>query len=392
MKILRIIASMNPAHGGPSQGIRNSIPALEQLDIHNEVLCFDKPDAPFLGSDSFTVHAIGPAKGPYAYCPNLRPWLLNNLQRFDAVIIHGLWLHNSYGTYEALKKYKVRNNNAPKLFVMPHGMLDPYFQKAAGRKIKAIRNWLFWRFFERHVIRNADGILFTCEQELLLARKAFSTYRPKKELNVGYGIQPPPPYSVRLMHNFQATCTIKFDEPYWLFLSRIHEKKGVDLLISTYQKLLSEAGKLPLLVIAGPGLETPYGKKMTALARSTPQIVFTGMLTGNAKWGALYGCQAFILPSHQENFGIAIVEAMACGKPVLISDKVNIWREITDGGGGLVANETEDGVYMLLKRWYQMDKTDQDGMALAARMTYEKQFTVERAAENLKNTLIQTDD
>ena len=61
------------------------------------------------------------------------------------------------------------------------------------------------------------------------------------------------------------------------------------------------------------------------------------MLTGDLKWGALHAAEAFILPSHQENFGIAVVEALACGKPVLISDKVNIWREIEADGACLVA-------------------------------------------------------
>ena len=91
-------------------------------------------------------------------------------------------------------------------------------------------------------------------------------------------------------------------------------------------------------MIAGPGLDTAFGREMRQLAESlcpqpstlTPQpaVFFPDMLTGDAKWGALYGCEAFVLPSHQENFGIAVVEALACGKPVLISNQVNIWREI----------------------------------------------------------------
>jgi len=388
MKILRVIASMNPAHGGPSQGIRNSIPVLERIGVHNEVLCLDDPEASYLGSDPFTIHAIGPSKGPYAYCANLRPWLLNHLGRFDAIIIHGLWLYNSYGTYRALDTYKAQNKAAPKLYVMPHGMLDPYFQRAANRRLKAIRNWIFWHLFERHAINNAGGVLFTCEQELLLARETFGHYRPKKELNVGYGIQPPPPYSPKLTTDFQRNCLVDIEQPYWLFLSRVHEKKGVDLLIKAYQRLLDEVGELPLLIIAGPGLDTAYGKELVALAQSIPQIQFTGMLTGDAKWGAIYGCKAFVLPSHQENFGIAIVEAMACGKPVLISDKVNIWREIIDNGGGLVANDTDEGTYSLLKKWHEMSPSQQNSMAVAAKNTYEQRFTVEHAAETLKNALI----
>jgi len=387
MNILRVITSMNPAHGGPAQGIRNSIPALEQIGVSNEVLCFDAPDEPYLYKDDFTIHAIGPAKGPYAYCPALHPWLLNNLQRFQAVVIHGLWLYNSYGTYRALKQYRAQHKDAPKLFVMPHGMLDPYFQKATGRRLKALRNWLFWHIVEQYTINNAHGILFTCEQELLLARKTFPQYRPKKELNIGYGIQPPPPYAAKLTHAFNSVCTTRVDQPYWLFLSRIHKKKGVDLLIKTYLKLFNENHNLPALVIAGPGLDSSYGKEITSLAQFNNQISFTGMLVGDAKWGAIYGCEAFVLPSHQENFGIAIAEALACEKPVLITDKVNIWREIEVGGGGLVETDTEKGVFTLLTRWLKLPETKKKEMATSAKQTYEAIFTIEKAATRMAETL-----
>ena len=80
------------------------------------------------------------------------------------------------------------------------------------------------------------------------------------------------------------------------------------------------------------------------------------MLTGHAKWGAFYGAEAFILPSHQENFGIAVVEALACGKPVLISKQVNIWHEIIEGGGGLVEEDTTAGTLRLLESWQRLSK------------------------------------
>src|SRR5699024_492750 len=109
MKILRVISSMDPEYGGPCQGIRNSIPALKELGVHNEVLSFDKPDEQFLGNDGFIIHAIGPAQNPYSFSPRLSNWLQKNLGRFDAVIIHGLWQHNSYGTLHALRRYEKRN-------------------------------------------------------------------------------------------------------------------------------------------------------------------------------------------------------------------------------------------------------------------------------------------
>src|SRR5690606_33592150 len=228
------IASMNPTHGGPSQGIRNSIPAMDALGANNEVLCFDPPDAPFLDSNLCPIHAIGPATGPYAYCKALRPWLKLNIHRFDAIIIHGLWLYNSFGTYKVWKKYKKRQPRGPRLFLMPHGMLDPYFQRAKGRKLKALRNWFFWKLIEQRVVNNIDGLLFTCEQELLLARQSFRPYTPKDEINVGYGVEAPPANNLLTSEAFLNQHGGLKDRPYWLFMGRIDPKKGLDFLINAY--------------------------------------------------------------------------------------------------------------------------------------------------------------
>ena len=130
MMILRIIVTMNPSYGGPCQGIRNSIPALKKLGIKNEVLCFDKPSIDYGLTDDFVIHKIGASVSPYAYNSKLSEWLLSNLARFDIVLIHGLWLHTSYGTFRTWNMFKKRNSVYPELYVMPHGMLDPYFQKA----------------------------------------------------------------------------------------------------------------------------------------------------------------------------------------------------------------------------------------------------------------------
>ena len=375
---------MNPENGGPCQGIRNSIPALKKIDVHNEVVCFDSPDASFLGKDDFTIHAIGPAKGPYAYCPALKPWLADNLHRFDAVIIHGLWQYNGYGAYSAWKKFKRSNAVAPKLYVMPHGMLDPYFQIAKERRVKAIRNYMFWKLFENTIVNKSTGVLFTCQEELLLARQPFRPYKPNLELNIGYGIPSPPEFNEAMRTAFQEKCSGVIGKPYMLFLSRIHHKKGVDLLIKAYLKL-KDTHNLPALVIAGP-IDNAYGQEMKQLASASKDIIFPGMLTGNAKWGAFYGSEAFILPSHQENFGIAVVEAMASTKPVIISSQVNIWREIKDGNAGIVIDDTEEGVLNGLQQWMALINNAKQDMGVNAYNTFKKHFSVEQAAVNLKDT------
>ncbi|MBC7687052.1 MAG: glycosyltransferase [Aquabacterium sp.] len=398
MKVLSVIASMDPASGGTSEGVRNSIPELERLGVTNEVVCLDDPKASFLGKDKFVITALGPGRGPWCFSKKLLPWIKANLHRFDAVIIQGLWLYPSYATSKAIrscnKSSKQKGNKAPKLFIMPHGMLDPYFQKAESRKLKALRNWVYWKLIEGRVIKTADKLLFTCKTELLLARKTFRPYKPKGEVVVGYGIEDPVSHlpAGELLW-FQKYPELK-QVPYLLFLSRIHEKKGVDLLIEALKEILEElalnteaVALLPKLVIAGPGLETAYGQKIFAMVSASEKlkssIIFPGMLSGATKWQAYMNCQAFVLPSHQENFGIAVVEALACSKPVLISNQVNIWNEIESAGSGLVASDTKEGTKKLLLKWLVMPEEDKTKMADRARKCFEEKFTISAAAKNM---------
>ena len=204
MKILRVISSMDPKGGGPCQGIRNSIPALKNLGIENDVVCLDHPDSDYLGHDCFPIYAIGAPKGPWAYNKSLIPWLIKHASNYNAIIIHGLWQFNSYAVYKAIKLIKGKDDNKSiHYYVMPHGMLDPYFQKAPERRLKAARNWLFWKLVEGKVVNDANGVLFTCEEELILARETFTPYKPKQELNVGYGILEPPNKSPKIIKAFE---------------------------------------------------------------------------------------------------------------------------------------------------------------------------------------------
>ena len=394
MKILRVIASMDPSAGGPCQGIRNSIPELEKLGAFNEVVSLDHPSSSFLGKDNFIIHALGPAKSPWHYNKRLLPWLEHNLARFDAVIVHGLWLYPSHAAMKALQLLRNRETNKklPRLFVMPHGMLDPYFQRAESRKIKALRNWLYWKFVEALVVNNADGVLFTCQAELELARIPFRPYKPKAELNVGYGIPGPQPFGLSMKNAFGALCPKLKNRPYILFLGRIHEKKGVDILLNAYRDHIKGLkNSFPELVIAGPGMDSAFGKQLKdILSQDTlldHNVFLPGMLTGDAKWGAFYGASAFILPSHQENFGIAVVEALACAKPVLISDQVNIWKEIWQEGAGIICPDTYEGVSSLLHQWMILSEDQKATMAGNALVAYQKYFSIIPAAQKLKKTL-----
>jgi glycosyltransferase involved in cell wall biosynthesis len=139
------------------------------------------------------------------------------------------------------------------------------------------------------------------------------------------------------------------------------------------------------LVMAGPGDEA-LTRQLQARAQSlglAARISWPGMLSGDLKWGAFHACEVFCLPSHQENFGIAVVEAMACSRPVLISDKVNIWREIAEDRAGFVESDTLEGTTALLQRWLAATPAELDAMRAAALRSFEQRFRMEQVAEKL---------
>ena len=111
------------------------------------------------------------------------------------------------------------------------------------------------------------------------------------------------------------------------------------------------------------------------------------MLKGEKKWGAFFASEVFCLPSHQENFGIVVAEALACGKPVLISNKVNIWREVAVDGAGFVHDDTVEGTAFGFQKWLNLIPTEREAMQLAARNCFETRFRIDRVTESFIATL-----
>lgn len=393
MNILRVIHSMNPVNGGPCQGLRNMIPELTTMGCRNEVVCLDAPDAPFLGADPFPVHALGKGRGPLRYHPALVPWLRANIARFDAIVVHGLWLWPSFAV-------RLATADPGKLtkpyFVMPHGMLDPWFQQDSKRGIRRVRNLLYWHFAERDVVNGAAGLLFTTREEMIRARASLPGYSPLREIEIGYGLPDPPPNRDPMAMRFREGISGLGEAPYLLFLGRLDGKKGLDLLLEAYQALaFQHAGRaagasgFPHLIIAGPGVETPFGKRLlkSVSGQCATVVHFTGMLRGQHKWGALQGCDALIHPSHHENFGLSVAEALGCGRPVLISDKVNIHDAVREAGCGLVARDDREGVSELLTRWMTLSPLQRSSMGEAAQKLFLSDYVARRAAARVVSIL-----
>jgi glycosyltransferase involved in cell wall biosynthesis len=143
------------------------------------------------------------------------------------------------------------------------------------------------------------------------------------------------------------------------------------------------------LILAGPdqiGWETELRRRVERLNLSDP-VIFTGMLEGEMKQGAFAAADAFVLPSHQENFGIAVVEALAADVPVLISSRVNIWREIEADRAGFVESDNVDGTTRLLQNWIDTPRSERDAMRQNARKCFEQRFEINRAVDSLLQIL-----
>lgn len=310
-----------------------------------------------------------------------------NLLKYDLVVIHALWSFHGYAVNKVIKEL---GKHRSKYYVMPHGMLDPYFQNAKERKFKAVRNLFYWEFIERKVINEAEGILFTCDTERELAQKTFNNYKPKKEITVGLGIYPPPPEKASFIEAFYKALNASKRNPHILFFSRIDCKKGVDILVTAYAKIVeaNDLITLPDLVITGPGIEKEFGKTILKMVKSNnllkDRIHFPGMLKGDAKWGAFYDCEALILPSNQENFGIAVSEAMACKKAVLITDKINIHTNVKKETAGMVESDNEEGIYNLLNNWLHLTAQEKSNMSENALNCFQKHYTIQNTALNFK--------
>jgi glycosyltransferase involved in cell wall biosynthesis len=375
MKILHIIPSVNPKGGGPMEGVRQRGLRLIEMGHQVEVVTLDDPASKFLASYGLPVHALGPSKKSYQYNPQLVTWLYDHARVYDAIIINGLWQYHSFGAWRALHRMKVP------YFVFTHGMMDPWFKSAYP--LKHLKKWLYWPWAEYRVLRDATAVLFTSEDERLLARQSFWLYKAREEV-VAYGTRTPPNDAEALREYFYASHPELRGKRVLLFLSRIQEKKGCDLLVEAFAKVAMEDSTLHLL-IAGPDQAGLVAKLQAHAQRLgiADLITWPGMLEGDMKWGAFYASEVFVLPSHQENFGIAVAEAMGCGLPVVISDKVNIWREIEADGAGIVNIDTVDGTEKSLRQWLALDFESRQKMAKQAKVSFDKRFTVDAMANSL---------
>lgn len=347
------------------------------------MLCLDSPGLAYVRQSPITTFAIGPRRVNkllemifpflrYGYTPILKKWLRENAKNYDAIVLNGLWNYTSYGSWRTLRHLDVP------YFVCPHGMLDPWLRKA--KPLRHTLRMAFWNFFEWKVVRDARGIFYACEEERRLAQ-AFVSGCKREEFVMGFGARDIAGDADAQKAAFLARFPQLRGRKFIIFLSRIHPKKGLDLLIRAFSQQAQEFLDLDL-VIVGPDQDglSPGLKSAAAQLGIESRMHWLGMLTGDPKWGALRSSLFFVLPSHQENFGIAVVEAMALAVPVLITNKVNIWREVKNSKSGHVVSDDLVGVSQGLRYLCSLAPDQIGVIGQNARSCFERLFNLESNA------------
>ena len=336
LKVASVISSLSTRAGGPIINLVESVPHLRDAGVELTIFTTDMgapASAPAwrATADDFPNGAaecdvrVFRAEPPrrFAYSPRLKKALRAELQEFDLARIHGLYLHPQYSA-----AVEARRASIPYV-VTPHGALDPWLRRR-GRLRKLITG-LVW---QNRMLREAAAIHATTQVELDL----FSDVIPPGPARriVGNGVatsrfQVLPPRGA-----LRTALGIDADTPVVLFLGRLARKKGIDILIRAVARL----GRRDLaLVIVGPDDEglTP---QLTRLARDLGISDIThlaGPRYGEDRLSALSDADVWALPSHTENFGNAVIEAMASGVPTIISTEVNLAPDVLAARAGYVA-------------------------------------------------------
>lgn len=283
--------------------------------------------------------------------------LKRNLRLFDVIYIVAIWNYPIAIAAHYCRRYK------KPYIISPRGLLYPY---AAGRKFW--KKWPYYQLVTKKALQGAGAIHYTTSDE---SEKCHSVLGLKnKAMVIPNGIDlyefKDLPGKEKLKHHFP----VLEDKKVILFLGRINWKKGLDILIRAYSALAKERSDVHLLIVGND--EAGYLRKVKRWVRSYGlewRVTFTGMLTGQKKLEVYAGSDIFVLASYSENFGIAVVEAMVCGLPVIISNQVGIHKEISRFEAGVIidtnAQQLTKAMENLLDNPQLRKKMSENGRRLA---------------------------
>lgn len=364
MKILHVLENISPPFGGPAKACKEMCEALvrkgERVTIFTTNRNYPKgllnvPVNTQVSQNGYNIWYFPVQFTPYKVSLDMMTALCFHLKEYEILHIHGLYRFPSTVAAYYAKKFEVP------YIMRPHGCLDPFlFYKSKNRLIKRVHEHLI----ERRNLNKAAAVHYTSQEEMALVPLKIKA--PSLIMPLGIDLRKyenlPPDGTFRKKFNMKGKKII-------LHLGRINFVKGLDILVRGFAQLSFDRNDV-CLVLAGPDNED-YGKQVEKWIIDEgvkDKVIFTGMLQGVDKLAVLRDADIFALPSYSENFGIAVVEAMACSLPVVISNRVNIWREIQNAGAGLVtscdAGELAEALQILLDNEDIRFQMGQSGKAL----------------------------
>lgn len=361
MRVLHVIPSVEERSGGPAAAIVPMCRALRERGV-DVVLAstdhgFSQKELKFEDEYKGVPARFFPVQfgDSFKYSRPLAAWLAANVREFDLVHIHAVFNHASVAAAAAC-----RDKGVPYI-VRPLGTLDPW-----GMKQKPLRKRIFWTLMCKPMLQQSAAVHYTAAAE----KEATEKYHG---LNQGRVIA----LGVDVNRSRRIDPVGHPQDRYVLSLSRLHPKKGLDVLIDAFMACKQDSWRL---VIAGDGPQD-YVSLLKQKARGSERIVFTGWVEGERKEELLRGASLFALPSYQENFGLSALEAMAHGVPVLVTPEVNLALEIEAAKAGWVfKRETlREGLDGLLK-----DEADRNARGRAA-YEFAKRYSWEKTATDLIN-------
>jgi glycosyltransferase involved in cell wall biosynthesis len=341
MRLLHVISGLDPQNGGPTTALVGLSAAQARAGADVTILATWKirdgiPVAEDLRRRGVKVIHVGPATGKLSRHPLLTAHAIAAVAEADVVHVHGLFEEVQHQAARTCRRF------GKPYVITPHGMLSPWNM---SRSKWGKRLYMLWRL--RKDLDRAAAIHFTSDVERDLVAPMKLKAKPIVER---LGLELSEFETLPGRGAFRARFPQIGDRPVVLFLGRIDYKKGLDVLIPAFARAkLDDA----LLVIAGPDRDgyEPAVRKMIADEGIVDRVLFTGMLHGRERIEAYVDADLFALTSHQENFGITVIEAMACGCPVLISDQVNIHADVSAAAAGVVTTLNPEEVRQRLESY-----------------------------------------
>jgi glycosyltransferase involved in cell wall biosynthesis len=284
-------------------------------------------------------------------------------------VVHGVWHYQIVGTWLGLQ-----GSDVP-YFVILHGMLHEWFRDA--HPVKHLKKLLFWRVAVQKAVQTAASVLFLCEEEHRIAPAVFNL-QSRAEAIVPLGIAGPPAQLTGSEWLTKRFPELK-NKRLVVYLGRICRSKACDTLLRAFAATHENHSDLRL-VISGPDFEgwQPDLMRLADELGIGPKVVWTGPVYGDQKWEVLRAAELFVLPSHCETFPVSVLESLAAKTPVLLTNKVGIYREIRDDRAGLVCEDNEHSLESSLRAWLSLNGVERETFRHAAFRCFQARF--ERSA------------